>query len=250
MRNQFLFTVAPYVAALGFPAFCLLRYALWHRDGGTMAPELANPEPREQPARFAAIWRGALVAVLGGHLLGLQFPANVLMWNQRPLRLFVLEGSGIALGAVALAGLLGMLWLRLRTFDDRPERSPLDVIVWTLIAVQVASGVAIALLYRWASSWSVVTLTPYLVSLVRLKPAVNLIASLPFLVRLHVFCLFAIVFVAPFTSLARLVILPLHDAATWALTPVAGACGRVWSAIEVWARINVQSVFPWAEEDN
>ena len=247
MRTQFLFAVAPYVAAVGFPVICLLRYVLWNGDRTQMALEFATPE---EPARIAAIWRGALAAVLAGHLLGLLIPARILVWNREPLRLFILEGSGFALGAVALLGLLGTLWLRLRTSGNRPSGSPLDVIVWTLIAVQVASGVAIALLYRWASSWSVVTLTPYLVSLVRLRPAVNLIANMPFLVRLHVVCAFAIVGVAPFTSLARFFMVPLHTVTTRALAPVAGACGRIWGGVEAWTRISVQAVFPWAEEDN
>src|SRR5205823_8326193 len=41
-------------------------------------------------------------------------------------------------------------------------------------------------------SWSSVTLTPYLHSLLRAAPAVSLVADTPLLVRLHVFCAFAI----------------------------------------------------------
>jgi nitrate reductase gamma subunit len=61
------------------------------------------------------------------------------------------------------------------------------------------TGVVVAGGYRWASSWSVVTLTPYLDSLATLHPRVELIASTPFVVRLHVVAAFATVVLVPFT---------------------------------------------------
>jgi nitrate reductase gamma subunit len=62
----------------------------------------------------------------------------------------------------------------------------------------MVSGVAIALVYRWASSWSVVTLTPYVLSLPSAHPRVDLVASTPFLVRLHVLGAFASIALMPF----------------------------------------------------
>jgi hypothetical protein len=80
---------------------------------------------------------------------------------------------------------------------DHPEAaSPLEAIGATLISIEVASGIAVAVLYRWASSWWC-DADPYLLSLFRLEPRVALVASMPFAVRLHVFCAFAVVAVAP-----------------------------------------------------
>ena len=53
---------------------------------------------------------------------------------------------------------------------------------------------------RWASSWSVVTLTPYVLSLPSTHPRVDLVASTPFLVRLHVLGAFAAIALLPFAD--------------------------------------------------
>lgn len=246
MSDQFLFAVAPYLVALSFPAICALRCICWRSDPEAMASEF---ESQEQAPGIRAIWRCTIAAVLLGHLLGVLFPASVQIWNRQPLRLFVLEASGFVLGSLALLSLFAALWRRLHTSDGRGARSSLEAIVWTLIFMQVASGVAIAPLYRWASSWSVVTLTPYLLSLWRLRPAVNLIADMPFLVRLHVVCTFAIVLIAPFAQPARFIIVPLHGLTRWALPPLTALCLPVSRAMEAWISANVQAVFPWGEEE-
>jgi len=179
----------------------------------------------------AAMWRWAIATVLAGHLLAIAFPASVLFWNREPLRLFVLEGTGVAAGCIALVGLLAMLVQRWRAADHREAASPLETIGATLISIEVASGIAVAVLYRWASSWSGVTLTPYLLSLFRLEPRVALVASMPFAVRLHVFCAFAVVAVAPFTPLTRVVVLPRGKRARPAIGGLALAWADTWRTL-------------------
>ena len=156
---------------------------------------------RDAALGAAAMWRWAIATVLAGHLLAIAFPASVLFRNREPLRLFVLEGTGVAAGCIALAGLIAMLVQRWRAAEGIPETaSPLETIGATLISIEVASGIAVAVLYRWASSWSGRDAdTVSVVALFRLEPRVALVASMPFAVRLHVFCAFAVVAVAPFT---------------------------------------------------
>ena len=89
------------------------------------------------------------------------------------------------------------------------------------MVIEVISGLAIAVLYRWGSSWSGVTLVPYLLSLLHMKPAVELVAGMPFLVRLHVVCAFALLAIAPFTETARLVFAALDRVASRIAAPVA-----------------------------
>jgi len=49
-------------------------------------------------------------------------------------------------------------------------------------------------------------LTPYIGSLLRGEPAVDLVGQMPFVVRLHVFSVFAMLAVVPFTSFAMVLV--------------------------------------------
>jgi len=146
----------------------------------------------------------AIVAVVALHLLLLLAPDAVLRWNRHVSRLLALEATGFAAGAICSIVVLSRL--RRHLFDRAPDdhRALTDTVSLTLVTIAVVSGVALAVAYRWASSWSVVTLTPYAVSLARLAPRVELIAATPFVVRLHVFCSFPLVALLAFTRLGLL----------------------------------------------
>ena len=237
MSDQFLFVVAPYVAVLVFVPVCLARYVLWSRH-----PERAGTHftGRDRWSHLATSWRWAIGIVALGHLLAFVFPSIILLWNQRPLRLLVLEGAGLITGIAALLGLLAMLVKRLRATGVLGAPSPLDVIAGTLILIEVMSGVAMAMLYRWGSSWSEVTLAPYIQSLLRLEPSTRLVTRLPLLVRLHVFCAFALLAVAPFSRPACSAFLRLDSLTRWTVARGSNILRPVVCAIEAWTTRWVQ----------
>jgi nitrate reductase gamma subunit len=141
----------------------------------------------------------ALAVVALEHLLLLVAPQAVLRWNADVRRLFVLEAVGAVAGCACVAASLLALWRQLfsKTSDDTSIARTLNLSVASLMMV---SGVAMALAYRWASSWSAVTLTPYVLSLSSTQPRVDLVASTPFLVRLHVLGAFASIALLPFAD--------------------------------------------------
>ena len=179
----------------------------------------------------AAIWQCAIAIVFVGHLLGFAFPAGILRWNQQPLRLFALESTGLVAGSITLLGFIVAAARRLSANGHLGPASPLDVIAGTLVSIEIVSGIAIAVLYRWASSWSGVTLTPYLLSLFRLEPSVTLVSGMPFPVRLHVFCAFAVVGIVPFTRPARAVFASLNDRTERAVARAALVCAPARRAL-------------------
>ena len=138
------------------------------------------------------------------------FPRVILWWNGSTSRLYLLEGAGFIVGSAALACWCALVWRHLGR-SNRPLITELaDTVFLALLFVGILSGVLTAVLYRWGSTWSAVTLAPYLASLVRAKPAAGLATQMPFLVRLHVFSAFAALAVLPLTRLAAfLVFLPL-----------------------------------------
>lgn len=150
-----------------------------------------------------------IILVLLGHLLALLLPRGLLLWNSVPIRLYLLELTGIGLGIWALAGLLILAWRRLTEKRVRMVTSPMDVVVLILVFVSTLSGVLVATLYRFGSAWFTVVFTPYLLSIVTFQPNVSLVAPLPWLIKLHVVNFFILLAVFPFSRLIHIITYPL-----------------------------------------
>ena len=219
-REQFLFALGPYLAA----ASCV-AHGLVGKRAGARAVESATGA--------SVIWRWAIAVVMAGHILALAFPAYVLAWNRQVWRLYGLEAVGFFAATLALAALCAV-GSRRRRAEHAGDRTALHIVGDTVMFVAVATGAATGLRYRWASSWSAVTLAPYLSSLLRLDPDVALIAGMPALVRLHVLSGFAIVALLPHTPLAGVVSVPSRVIGEYALVPLLRTCVPLWRAVESW----------------
>ena len=184
MSDHALFAAAPGVALLTLGSVSVLRYLL-----------ARHPRDRSALVRTTRLlggtraWRVGVFGLLAIHLLLLVFPRQVLVWNQRHWRLLLLEGTGALLGVAALVGLIGLIVRNIRAPDPGSPARPsiVDTAFLGLLLVNTVSGLATALLYRWASSWSTVTVVPYVRSLAELEPRVGLVAGLPYMAKLHVF---------------------------------------------------------------
>jgi nitrate reductase gamma subunit len=198
VRDQILFVVVPRLAAL-----CCLSALVIAYFGRSHTRDRREPVAGERKFghSLSRWWRYSIGLVLVGHLVGIAFPGAVMLWDRQLARLVLLECLGVTAGSVAL---LSLLLIPIRRSPS--SRSAFDIIAATLILLEVGSGLAVAVRYRWASSWAEVTLTPYVHSLLRFKPSVVLVAHMPFLVQLHVFCAFAILAVGPLTTTAGLLI--------------------------------------------
>ena len=120
-----------------------------------------------------------IVLVLLGHLFALLLPQGLLLWNSIPIRLYLLELTGLALGIWALVGLCILLWRRLSEKRVQSVTTPMDLVVLGLIILSALTGVLIATLYRFGTSWFAVIFTPYLLSLLTLQPNLSLVTPLP-----------------------------------------------------------------------
>ena len=245
MSGRALFAVAPYLAALSLLAGLLLRDRLAHRHG-----RLGPDRLRTALALFGGgrAWRVGLAGTGAGHVLLLAAPRRVLAWNQDPARLLALEAALFLCGAAALAGLCGLLRRHFRDPELREAASPADAAVLGLLLASMLSGAGVALLYRWASSWSAVTLAPYAQSVLRLRPGLQLMEALPYLVQLHVATAIAAAALLPLSHLADLLLVPLHQGASVLFAPAAALLR--WSArLELRARRGAQSLL-WSEDED
>lgn len=150
-----------------------------------------------------------IVLILLMHLLAVLLPQGLLLWNAAPLRLYLLEFSGLALGLWSLGGLLILIWRRLSSRRIRVVTSPMDMIVLLGLLVSVITGVIIATAYRFGSYWFTGVFTPYLLSLFVLQPRVDLVAPLPWVIKLHVINFFVLMLLFPFSRLVHIFTYPL-----------------------------------------
>lgn len=151
-----------------------------------------------------------IVLVLLGHLFALLLPRELLVFNEFPLRLYLLELTGLGLGIWALVGLLILLWRRLSEKRVQAVTTPMDLIVLVLILVSALTGVLTATLYRFGITWFTVIFAPYLVSLFTFQPNINLVAPLPWVIKLHVINFFILLAVFPFSRLVHIVTYPVR----------------------------------------
>jgi nitrate reductase gamma subunit len=204
--DVFLFAVFPYVVGLSAIVISLWRYV----TTGFKFSSLSSQFLEGKSLFWGSVpWHMGIMIVLLGHLIAFLFPREILVWNSIPVRLLILEVSALACGLLAFIGMVLLIHRRLTNDRIRAVTSKVDVLVLTLLFIQVGTGVSIALTNRWGSSWFAIALAPYLQSIFTLQPKVNFIAGMPFLVKLHVFNAFLIIGVLPFTRLIHLLVPPL-----------------------------------------
>jgi nitrate reductase gamma subunit len=147
--------------------------------------------------------------ILAGHLVAIFIPQSIVLWNAQPLRLYLLELTGIGLGLWATFGVAILLWRRTSVARIRAVSTPMDYVVVLLILVSLVTGVTIASHYRWGSFWFTGIFTPYIWSILTFRPNAAALAPLPFMIKLHVFNFFLLALAFAFSRLVHIVAWPL-----------------------------------------
>lgn len=201
-----LYAAFPYAAIVVAVAATVYRF-VWNRYSiSSLSSQFL--EGRKLFWGSAPFHYGILI-VLAGHLIAFLFPRSVLWFNGVPARLYILEATGLAFGLLALFGLVMLIYRRAATPRIRAVTSPMDVVLLLMLLFQLASGVYIAVLHRWGSSWFAQTATPYLWSIFKLAPDPQLVSALPLAARLHILSAWGLLAVLPFTRLVHLLFVPI-----------------------------------------
>ena len=245
MKNELLFQVWPYAAFVLFCVGLATRYvAGGKRRSGSIS------ELREARSLFRGrLWRFGFLALLLGHLAGLLFPDQILLWNSVTVKLYLLEGFAFASGLAALAGWVVLIWRQLAPSRGTVLSQSSDAIFLALLLVALLSGLVAAGRYRWASSWGVLTLTPYARSVLRGQPVTALAAGMPFLVQLHVVSALAALAALPFTRLALLLLARLRRGLGFVFKPVVAFTRLCRRTLEAWLQKHHPTLWIWPEED-
>lgn len=202
------FVVLPYVALL--LAFGAGAYRFYVRP--FTSSSLSSQLLEGRKLYWGSVpWHWGITLILLAHLGAGLFPrlAEAILGDR--VRLLVLECAGIGLSMLALMGLIILIVRRLGYASlPRAVTSNMDGLVLTLLFIQVASGLAVAVFNRWGGLWYPHTAVPWFWSLVSLHPDSSSVASLPALVQFHFVVGFLVILIFPFSRLVHIVKFPLQ----------------------------------------
>ena len=206
MMDLILFGVFPYLAVALAVAVGIYRYAIDRYSWSSQSSQFL-----ESKALYwgSVPWHYAILLILLAHLLALLFPSGWAVFLGRPVRLYFLEVTGLALGVTTVIA-LALLLVR-RAMDARVAvvTSRIDWLLLVLLLVQVVTGVVIAFSLRWGGVWYLHTAVPWLRSLFFFQPETQYLAVLPTVVKLHAFNAFLLIAVFPFSRLVHVISVPL-----------------------------------------
>src|SRR3990172_2248536 len=107
--NTIFFVIWPYISLTIFVVVTIYRSIVRPFSISSLSSQLLE---NKQLYWGSISFHYGIVLVLLGHLLALLIPRSVVLWNAIPLRLYLLEISGLGLGLWSLAGLLILVFRR------------------------------------------------------------------------------------------------------------------------------------------
>ncbi|MFP5470366.1 MAG: respiratory nitrate reductase subunit gamma [Bacteroidia bacterium] len=204
--NVIMFIVLPYVALSIFLIGSIRRYTNKGFQVSSLSSQFLEGKKLfwgSQPFHW-----GMLVLFLG-HMVAFLFPRTLLAWNGEPIRLLILEVSSFVFALSALLGLILLMKRRLSTKMLLVVSNKMDMLVYTVLFVQILSGLGVAYYVRWGSSWFASVLTPYLRSVFSFNPDITAVAEMPWLIQIHIISAFFIIAIIPFTRFMHFLVAPI-----------------------------------------
>jgi len=205
MKGFFFFAMLPYLSILSLLLGSIYRYLFTGYQVSSLSSQFLENRNLffgNRPFHWGVIF------LFFGHLTAFVFPRTVLLWNQIPLRLFILEISALAFGLMAFYGLIVLIIRRIKSKRLHHLTSNMDLFVYSVLLLQLMTGLWTALFFRWGSSWFAMVLTPYLRSIFLFQPDTVAVTNLPVLVQIHIVTAFIIIGMIPFTRFMHFLVYP------------------------------------------
>ena len=206
MADVVLFAIFPYVAVVLAIAVGVYRYFSSRFSYSSLSSQFLE---NRQLFWGSVPWHYGVLLILAAHLLAAMFPHFWASLVGTPSRLYTLEIIGMALTLATFVG-LGLLIIR-RLWSSRvlAVTSTMDWVLLAVLLAQIALGFWVALFSRWGSQWYLTTAVPWGISLLKFSPRVELVAALPWVVKLHFLGGFILIALLPFTRLVHLFTVPV-----------------------------------------
>lgn len=195
----------PYLAILSLLVGSIYRY----RYRGYQVSSLSSQFLESNQLYFGSRpFHWGLIFLFFGHLSAFLIPRTVLAWNQKPLRLYILEFTAFAFGLIVFMAIISLIVRRFRNKRLQVVTTKMDIFVYVILLVQVVTGLWIAFFFRWGSSWFALVLTPYLRSIFKFNPDIAAIIQLPIAVQIHIISAFILIGMIPFTRFMHFLVYP------------------------------------------
>ncbi len=123
--------------------------------------------------------------------------------------MYTFETLGLTAAFFALFGLIVLFLRRLRNSRIQAVTSNMDLVILSLLMLQIILGILTAVLYKWGSSWSPGIVGPYIHSIFSFEPDLSYVKDLPFVIKSHIVVAWLIILLVPFTRLVHMFSLPL-----------------------------------------
>ena len=206
MIDLLLFGAFPYVALVLLLVISIQRY----RNNAFTISSLSSQFLETRKLFWGSVpFHLGILVVFCGHLIGFCFPRQVQAFGSTPMRLLIMETSGLVGALLFLWGLVVLVVRRFTSKRLEPITTIVDYVVYGLLLFQAVTGLYIAIYLRWGTAWYVQVAVPYLRSLFVLQPDVARIAALPWMARLHVLGAIVLFAVFAFTRLMHVLVAPV-----------------------------------------
>lgn len=206
MLNFLFFGVLPYVSLVLFVGVSIVRY---RREPFTFS-SLSSQFLESKKLFWGSVpFHLGILTLLTGHFVGFLVPSAVTVWNGQPLRLLVLESTAMVAAFLALIGLVGLILRRATSDRLRANTTVLDIVVYVALLFSIVTGLWVALSLRWGSSWYAEVAVPYLWSILKLQPDVQLMADMKLPAQLHVVGAFFLFGIFSFSRLVHVLVAPI-----------------------------------------
>jgi len=205
LTDILLFAVLPYIALVLFIVGTVVRY----RKSGFSYSSLSSQFLENKHHFWGLIpFHYGILTIFVGHAIGFLIPRELLWWNSLPLRLYVLEISGLIAAMLTLVGLTSMVMRRMFDPKIKAVTSTSDWILISMLTLQIVGGTLVAVFHAWGSSWFAVSAAPYLWGILTLNPDISYIVAMPWLVKFHILGAYVIIASFPFTRLVHILVVP------------------------------------------
>ena len=200
-----LFAIVPYVALVLFFVGTIVRYRKYGFSYSSLSSQFL-----ENKNHFWGLipFHYGILTIFAGHLIGLLFPKELLLWNSAPLRLYILEVSGLIASMLTIVGLTSMVMRRMFDSKIKTVTSTSDWILLAMLTLQIVGGTFVAIFHAWGSSWFAASAAPYLWGILTFSPDITYIVAMPWLVKFHIVGAYVIIGAFPFTRLVHILVVP------------------------------------------
>jgi nitrate reductase gamma subunit len=207
MLNAFLFIGLPYIALV----ICVVGSIYRYKSHCYSYSALSSQFLESSKLKWGSMsWHIGLLIVILIHLLPFLMPGPWSRMVSSPFALAAVEALGLTGALLSVFGLSALILRRILNPYVQAVTTMMDLTILALFLGQVAIGIAIAVKHRWGAQWAPHTTTPYLWSLLMLRPDMSYVADMPWLVKAHIVGAWLILLCIPFSRLVHIFSLPIE----------------------------------------